>query len=253
MTYTLGRFYRPRNRKKCDGGSCFFEKVLYNYVEKGGNVVVLVAPSLLSADFACLGKELKAVTKAGADMIHIDVMDGHFVPNLTFGPCVVQGIRPCTNLPFDVHLMMTNPSEFIDTFAKAGADSITVHLEAGESVPDLISKIKKVGCGVGLSIRPGTNISALIPYLPDIDSVLVMAVEPGFGGQRFQKQAIARIAALKELIGRKPVRISVDGGINDVTAPACVVAGADVLVAGSYIFGAKSYMKAIQTLKEGMR
>lgn len=215
--------------------------------------MVLVAPSLLSADFACLGKELKAVTKAGADMIHIDVMDGHFVPNLTFGPCVVQGIRPCTNLPFDVHLMMTNPSEFIDTFAKAGADSITVHLEAGESVPDLISKIKKVGCGVGLSIRPGTNISALIPYLPDIDSVLVMAVEPGFGGQRFQKQAIARIAALKELIGRKPVRISVDGGINDVTAPACVVAGADVLVAGSYIFGAKSYMKAIQTLKEGMR
>lgn len=215
--------------------------------------MVLVAPSLLSADFACLGKELKAVTKAGADMIHIDVMDGHFVPNLTFGPCVVQGIRPCTNLPFDVHLMMTNPSEFIDTFAKAGADSITVHLEAGESVPDLISKIKKVGCGVGLSIRPGTNISALIPYLPDIDSVLVMAVEPGFGGQRFQKQAIARIAALKELIGRKPVRISVDGGINDVTAPACVVAGADVLVAGSYVFGAKSYMKAIQTLKEGMR
>lgn len=215
--------------------------------------MVLVAPSLLSADFACLGKELKAVTKAGADMIHIDVMDGHFVPNLTFGPCVVQGIRPCTNLPFDVHLMMTNPSEFIDTFAKAGADSITVHLEAGESVPDLISKIKKVGCGVGLSIRPGTNISALIPYLPEIDSVLVMAVEPGFGGQRFQKQAIARIAALKELIGRKPVRISVDGGINDVTAPACVVAGADVLVAGSYIFGAKSYMKAIQTLKEGMR
>lgn len=215
--------------------------------------MVLVAPSLLSADFACLGKELKAVTKAGADMIHIDVMDGHFVPNLTFGPCVVQGIRPCTNLPFDVHLMMTNPSEFIDTFAKAGADSITVHLEAGESVPDLISKIKKVGCGVGLSIRPGTNISALIPYLPDIDSVLVMAVEPGFGGQRFQKQAIARIAVLKELIGRKPVRISVDGGINDVTAPACVVAGADVLVAGSYIFGAKSYMKAIQTLKEGMR
>lgn len=215
--------------------------------------MVLVAPSLLSADFACLGKELKAVTKAGADMIHIDVMDGHFVPNLTFGPCVVQGIRPCTNLPFDVHLMMTNPSEFIDTFAKAGADSITVHLEAGESVPDLISKIKKAGCGVGLSIRPGTNISALIPYLPEIDSVLVMAVEPGFGGQRFQKQAIARIAALKELIGRKPVRISVDGGINDVTAPACVVAGADVLVAGSYIFGAKSYMKAIQTLKEGMR
>ncbi len=215
--------------------------------------MVLVAPSLLSADFACLGKELKAVTKAGADMIHIDVMDGHFVPNLTFGPCVVQGIRPCTDLPFDVHLMMTNPGEFIDAFAKAGADSITVHLEAGESVPDLISKIKKAGCGVGLSIRPGTNISALIPYLPDIDSVLVMAVEPGFGGQRFQKQAIARIAVLKELIGRKPVRISVDGGINDVTAPACVVAGADVLVAGSYVFGAKSYMKAIQTLKEGMR
>ena len=253
MTYTLGRFYRPRNRKKCDGDPCFLKKVLYNYVEKGGNVVVLVAPSLLSADFACLGKELKAVTKAGADMIHIDVMDGHFVPNLTFGPCVVQGIRPCTDLPFDVHLMMTNPGEFIDAFAKAGADSITVHLEAGESVPDLISKIKKVGCGVGLSIRPGTNISALIPYLPDIDSVLVFAVEPGFGGQRFQKQAIARIAALKELIGRKPVRISVDGGINDVTAPACVVAGADVLVAGSYVFGAKSYMKAIQTLKEGMR
>lgn len=215
--------------------------------------MVLIAPSILSADFACLGKEVASVSKAGADMIHIDVMDGHFVPNLTFGPCVIRDIRKYTDLPFDVHLMMTNPGEFIGSFAEAGADMITVHLESGENVSDLISKIKKVGCRVGLSIRPKTNINAIIPYLPDIDLILVMAVEPGFGGQRFQKQAIARIAEIKDLIGRKEVQIAVDGGVNDVTAPACIVAGADILVAGSYIFGKRSYAKAIQILKGGVR
>ena len=211
--------------------------------------MVLVAPSILSADFARLGQEVRALEKAGADLIHIDVMDGHFVPNLTFGAGVVRDIRPCTDLPFDVHLMMTNPADFIPAFAAAGADCITVHLECGQNMADLIALIKKEGKRVGISVRPGTKMSDLIPWLPMIDLVLVMAVEPGFGGQAFQQEAIARIATLKELIGRQPVQISVDGGINNVTAPACVLAGADILVAGSYILGHKPYARAIAALK----
>ncbi len=215
--------------------------------------MVQVAPSILSADFARLGQEVKALTKAGADCLHIDVMDGHFVPNLTFGSCVVSAIRPCTDIPFDVHLMMTNPLSFVPAFAAAGADWITVHIEAEDNVADLISAIKKEGKKVGLSIKPNTKVSDLIPYLPDIDLVLVMSVEPGFGGQAFQKQAIAKIAELKDLIGRKPVRIAVDGGITDVTAPVCVLAGADILVAGSYIWKQKNYACAIDALKKDMK
>ncbi len=213
--------------------------------------MVQISPSILSADFARLGQEIKRLETAGADLIHIDVMDGHFVPNLTFGPCVVAGIRPYTHLPFDVHLMMTYPSDFVRSFAVAGADLITIHLEACDDPADVISQIHACGKKAGLSIRPSTKVADIIPYLPDIDLVLVMAVDPGFGGQPFQKEAIAKIAALKDLIGRKPVQIAVDGGITDITAPACVLAGADILVAGSYIFKNRSYKQAINLLKKG--
>ena len=211
--------------------------------------MVLIAPSILSADFSCLGKEIVKLNDAGADLIHIDVMDGVFVPNLTFGAPVVKSIRPYSKLPFDVHLMVEKPSILIKDFADAGADFITVHLECKEEIPFLISLIKKEKKKAGLSIKPNTKVSDILPYIPDIDLILVMSVEPGFGGQKFQQEAIKKIADLKELIGRKKVLISVDGGINDVTAPACVYAGADILVAGSYVFKNKPYKKAIEKLK----
>lgn len=212
--------------------------------------MVQIAPSILSADFAKLGAEVRALEKAGADLIHLDVMDGHFVPNLTFGPMLVKAIRPYTTLPFDVHLMMTNPAPFIAEFARAGADMITVHLESDADTADLIALIKKEKKKAGISIRPKTSVSKLLPYLPMIDLVLVMSVEPGFGGQPFIKQSLEKIVELKALIGRKNVQISVDGGINNITAPACILAGADILVAGSYIFKHKPYERQIRQLKQ---
>ena len=212
--------------------------------------MVQIAPSILSADFARLGAEVKALEKAGADLIHLDVMDGHFVPNLTFGPMLVKAIRPYTTLPFDVHLMMTNPAPFIAEFARAGADMITVHLESDADIADLIALIKKEKKKAGISIRPKTSVSKLLPYLPMIDLVLVMSVEPGFGGQPFIKHSLEKIVELKALIGRKNVQISVDGGINDITAPACILAGADILVAGSYVFKHKPYERQIRQLKQ---
>lgn len=212
--------------------------------------MVQIAPSILSADFARLGAEVKALEKAGADLIHLDVMDGHFVPNLTFGPMLVKAIRPYTTLPFDVHLMMTNPAPFIAEFARAGADMITVHLESDADIADLIALIKKEKKKAGISIRPKTSVSKLLPYLPMIDLVLLMSVEPGFGGQPFIKHSLEKIVELKALIGRKNVQISVDGGINDITAPACILAGADILVAGSYVFKHKPYKRQIMQLKQ---
>lgn len=214
--------------------------------------MIQIAPSILAADFAKLGQEVKAVTSAGADLLHIDIMDGHFVPNLTFGPALVKSIRPYTNIPFDVHLMLSHPADFIPVFAQAGADYITVHLECAQNIEQLISYIKREKKKVGISIKPETKVSDVLPFIPQVDLILLMGVSPGFGGQEFQKKTLEKIVVLKELIGTKKVQISVDGGVNAVTAPACITAGADILVAGSAIFGHKPYQKAIQTLR-GMK
>ena len=211
--------------------------------------MTLIAPSLLSADFSKLGKEIQALEKAGADLIHWDVMDGHFVPNLTFGPPVIGANRDKTKLPFDVHLMVDRPDKLIDSCVSAGADMITVHMESASRVADCVSRIHSLKKKAGISLKPHTCVSDIIPFIPEIDLVLVMSVEPGKGGQLFQASALEKIVALKELIGRKKVQISVDGGITPETAEACRFAGADILVAGTAVFKAKSYAKAVQALK----
>ena len=197
---------------------------------------LLIAPSILSADFARLGDEVRAVDAAGADWIHVDVMDGHFVPNITIGPAVVKAIRPLTAKPLDVHLMIAPATPYLAAFAEAGADRITVHVEAEPNIGPALATIRSLGKKTGISLRPGTSLDAILPYLDLVDLVLVMSVEPGFGGQAFMPAAVKRIAAVKAILGGRNALIEVDGGINADTAGQAVKAGASVLVAGNAIF-----------------
>ncbi len=208
----------------------------------------IIAPSILSADFSRLGQEVKDIEKAGADWIHVDVMDGHFVPNITIGPAVVSSIRPVTKLPLDVHLMIKNPERYIESFAKAGSDIITFHSEIEEDPREVVRLIRYYNKKAGISIKPKTGISAIEKILPMVDMVLVMTVEPGFGGQNFILDCLPKIEALRKIFKKD---IEVDGGINEETAIDCRKSGANVLVAGSYVFGAKDYSTAIKNLRGG--
>jgi ribulose-phosphate 3-epimerase len=213
----------------------------------------LIAPSILSADFAKLGEEVRAIDGAGADWIHIDVMDGHFVPNLTIGPGVVKALRPHSRKPFDVHLMISPVDPFLEDFAEAGADIITVHPEAGPHLHRTVQRVKALGKKAGVSLNPATPPDVLDYVLDDIDLVLVMSVNPGFGGQKFITSQLRKIEAIAETIAGRglPVDIEVDGGIDSETAPLAASAGASVLVAGSASFrgGPKHYSANIRALR----
>lgn len=214
---------------------------------------VRIAPSILSADFAALGREIEAVTAAGADWIHVDVMDGHFVPNLTIGPMVVKALRRYSSRPFDVHLMITPVDPLVPAYAEAGADTISFHPEAGPHVHRTIQLIKSLGKRAGLVLNPATPVAVVEPVLADLDLVLVMSVNPGFGGQAFIASQLAKIAALRRAIDAlgKPIDLEVDGGVNPETARRCIEAGADALVAGTAVFsgGPERYAANIEALR----
>lgn len=197
----------------------------------------IIAPSILSADFARLGDEAKAVEAAGADWLHIDVMDGHFVPNLTIGPVVVKAIRPHTSLPLDVHLMIAPADPYLEAFRDAGADHILVHPEAGPHLDRTLRRIRELGARAGVVLNPSTPPEAIAWVIDDIDQILVMSVNPGFGGQKFIPAQLAKIACLKTMIADRPIVLEVDGGVDADTARQCIDAGATALVAGSAVFG----------------
>ena len=214
--------------------------------------MIKIAPSILSADFARLGEEIKAIDAGGADYVHVDVMDGHFVPNITIGPLIVAAIRPVTELPLDVHLMIKNPDQYIADFAKAGADIIVVHAEATSHLHRTIQLIKSFGKKAGVSLNPATPLSALEMILPDIDLALLMTVNPGFGGQSFINSCLPKITALRQMIDALglPIELEVDGGVKTDNIEQIAAAGADVFVAGSAVFGTADYAATIAQLKK---
>jgi ribulose-phosphate 3-epimerase len=214
-----------------------------------------IAPSILSADFSKLGEEIEAVVGAGADYIHIDVMDGHFVPNITMGPLIVKAARRVTRLPLDCHLMISQPEKYVDVFAEAGADIVTVHAEAATHLHRLIQQIRQKGVKPGVSLNPASPLDALEYVLGDVDMVLLMTVNPGFGGQDFIEAVVPKIQRLRAMIQERDlaVDIEVDGGIGPETISKVSSAGANVFVAGSAIFGSKNYAETIRLMRQGIR
>jgi len=211
----------------------------------------MIAPSILSADFSRLGEEIKAVEKAGADIIHVDVMDGHFVPNITIGPPVVASVRKITDLPLDVHLMISDADSYVESFAKAGADWITVHVEACPHLHRTIGRIKELGKKAGAVLNPATPLISLDEILGDIDLVMLMSVNPGFGGQSFIRSSLKKIEKLRKMIEERglEVGIEIDGGVSPATIGDIAAAGANIFVAGSAVFGQQDYAKVIQEMK----
>jgi ribulose-phosphate 3-epimerase len=209
---------------------------------------MVVLPSLLLCDFGHLADEIARLEQAGVRALHLDVMDGHFVANLTYGPPIVAAVRACTDLPLDVHLMVSNPGEFVEEYRKAGADNLTIHIEAVPDPRPVLQRIRKLGAFAGLAFNPPTPLSAVEPYLSDCDLLLVMSVMPGFGGQEFDPGAITKLRALGSLPSAKHLLIEIDGGVNDATIGSCATAGATLFVVGSAIFRQPNYRQAVSRL-----
>jgi len=209
-----------------------------------------VAPSVLSADFSRLEDDLSSMTSAGADFLHLDVMDGHFVPNITFGPLICGALRKLSDLPLDAHLMISRPDNYLEPFAKSGIDGLTIHIEADAEISSTLAMIQELGMKRGISLNPGTPLEDILPYLDQVDLVLVMSVQPGFGGQKFNPVAVEKIAELNRRRAEEgfDFLINVDGGINDLTGPQCREAGADILVSGSWLFGAEDRAARMKVL-----